>query len=401
MHALMAGVTVSTAGPSVTNALAGHPIFAWATWWLQIMPLFFMLGGFSSITQWRRMRAEGATAADYIRLRVNRLARPAILPVALVVVTLAILALSGVSASTLQQVGFWMGLPLWFLAVYIGCCAFIPVMTRLHERAPRTTLATLLAAAVLVDVLSITLELPALRALNFLFVWLFIQQIGFWMADGWFARRSRVALFAGLVLAYGLLFSLTNLGYSRDMYENLNPPSICILVLGVGQAFLVSVLRPWLDRIASQRVMSFANVINANSMTIYLWHVPVVVLIAAGMIWIKMAMPDPLSAAWWESRPLFLVAVVVAMIPLVFLLARWERMHAKFAQRSTPPVIAVCKVIFGVSGVAAILLLNNVLLLGWAIGLGLLLLAVWIGPPPVRLLQRLAARIPSRQKIAA
>jgi peptidoglycan/LPS O-acetylase OafA/YrhL len=393
----MAGVTVGVEGISVTNALAGHPIFAWATWGLQVMPLFFLLGGFSSISQWRRMRDDGATASDYIRLRVNRLARPAVLPIALVGATLTTLALIGFHAEVLQQVGFRIGQPLWFLAVYLGCCAFVPLMTRLHERAPLLTLGGLLLAAIAFDALSAGLNLPLLRAFNFLFVWLFVQQLGFWAADGWFARRRRWMLLAGTVAAYGILTLLTSfVGYSKDMYENLNPPSVCILVLGVGQVFLISFLRPWLDRVANARVMVGANAVNRNSMTIYLWHVPVVVIIALTMLSIRMAFPDPLSRDWWESRPLFLLAVGVALAPVVFLLARWEQTHAKFVQRRTPPAIAACKVVFGVAGVATILLFGFLPVLAWAIGLGLLVLAVWVGPPPVKLLQRVNLRLPTR-----
>ncbi|MFL6176991.1 MAG: adenylosuccinate synthetase, partial [Ornithinibacter sp.] len=43
LHALMAGVTVGSSGLAITNALEYHPIFAWATWAVQVMPLFFLL----------------------------------------------------------------------------------------------------------------------------------------------------------------------------------------------------------------------------------------------------------------------------------------------------------------------------------------------------------------------
>ena len=191
LHAMMAGVTVGADGLVVTNALAGHPIFAWATWGVQIMPLFFLLGGFASIGQWRRMRDNGAVPADYIRQRVNRLARPAILPIALIGATLATLVATGVSSDVLAGVGFRIGQPLWFLAVYLGCSAFVPLLTALHEAAPRLTLFSLLGVALAIDTISVTFALPALSAVNFLYVWLFIQQLGFWYADGAFSRLPR------------------------------------------------------------------------------------------------------------------------------------------------------------------------------------------------------------------
>ena len=388
LHVLMAGVVVGPQGLTLTNALAGNPVFAWSTWGVQVMPLFFLLGGFSSITEWRRMRDAGASDSDYVRKRVNRLARPAVLPIALVGAVLTTLALTGVPADQLKEAGFRIGQPLWFLAVYIGCCAFIPLMTRLHEKAPAITLGTLLAAALVIDTISVTFDLPLVSTLNFLFVWLFIQQLGFWAADGFFTRLPRLALLAGTLGSFGLLVFLTLVvGYSTDMYVNLNPPTTCILVLGIGQIFLLSFARPVVDRLATARVMAAANAVNRNSMTIYLWHVPVVVIVSLSMIGAHMAMPEPLTRYWWETRPLFFVFTVLLLVPVVVAFARWERTQLRLTQTRTPAVIAALKVVFAVTGVAIILVVGFIPVVSWAIGLTLLLLAVWLGPPPIRLLQ--------------
>lgn len=388
LHVLMAGVVVGPHGLTLTNALAGNPVFAWSTWGVQVMPLFFLLGGFSSITEWRRMRADGASNSDYVRKRVNRLARPAVLPIALVGGVLTALALAGVPADQLKEAGFRIGQPLWFLAVYIGCCAFVPLMTRLHEKAPVITLGSLLAAALTIDTVSVTFHLPGVSAINFLFVWLFIQQLGFWAADGFFSRLPRLALLGGTLASFGTLVFLTLVvGYSTDMYVNLNPPTTCILVLGVGQIFLLSFVRPVLDRLATARVMTAAAAINRNSMTIYLWHVPVVVIVSLSMIGARMAMPEPLTRTWWETRPMFFVFTIVLLVPLVVVFARWERTQLRLTQTRTPAVVAALKVVFAVAGVGIILVVGFTPVVSWIIGLGLLLLAVWLGPPPIRVLR--------------
>lgn len=389
LHSLMGAVTVDEQGMRVTNALAGHPIFAWTTWGVQVMPLFFLLGGFGSIHQWRRMREHGAVPADYIRQRVNRLARPAVLPIALVGGTLAALALSGVTGEAAREIGYKIGQPLWFLAVYLGCCAFVPLMARFHEAAPRLTLLTLLALALVVD--TIGLSVAPVSALNFLFVWLFLQQLGFWFADGAFAKLPRWSLLALGLASYGALAVLTLfVGYSTDMYENLNPPTVCILVLGVGQMFLVAFFRPQLDAVATVAVVRrSAAVINANSMTIYLWHVPVVVLIGLAFVGTSTPLPEPLSGTWWETRPLVLLLVAVALVPVVLLLRRLESRNLALALVPTrmPTILAALKVVLSVTGVAIILVVGFTPVWSWAIGLVLLAVAVWIGPPKMRALR--------------
>jgi hypothetical protein len=226
-----------------------------------------------------------------------------------------------------------------------------------------------------------------------LFVWLFIQQLGFWLADGTFDSRPRWALLAMTLVCYGLLVVLTlGVGYSIDMYDNLNPPTVCIIVLSVGQLYLLSLLRPVIARGAEKpRVAAAAAAINRNSMTIYLWHVPVVVLIALTMLLTSLPM-EPLSQGWWETRPLFLVLVAIGLIPVVLIGARWERRQHRAEFQQTPVAIGLVKVALSVAGVATILLLGFTPVLPWAIGLGLIIAAVWIGPP---------ARLSVRTKRAA
>jgi len=378
LHAMMAGITLDEDGLAITNALEYHPIFAWATWGLQVMPLFFLLGGFSSLTQWRRMKAKGATAGEYIRQRVHRLAHPSLLPITLIVACIAALALTGVSNEVLSQVGYRIGQPLWFLAVYLGCAGFIPLMARLHEVAPKRTLFGLLGAAIFIDTVVAILHAPLIGALNLLFVWLFIQQIGFFYADGWFLRRPRWLLFAMFVASFGMLVFLTLVvGYSTDMYINLNPPTICILVLGIGQIALFGWAHQWLQKAAVNPTLKrLSNAVNTHSMNIYLWHVPVVVIVALIMMSARLPFPEPLSREWWETRPLFLAAIVVGLIPVLLVVAYYDRTRKARAETHTPPWPAAIKVVAAVAGVVVILIVGFSPVPWAAIGLVLIFVAV-------------------------
>lgn len=374
MHAHMAGVTRDATGMVVvTNALAGHPVFAWATWVLQVMPLFFALGGFSSHTQWLRMRAAGATAGDYLRLRANRLARPALVPIAFVGATLATYALLGYPMEVIARAGFMMGQPLWFLAVYLLCNAFVPLMSWAHERAPLRTLAVLLGAALLVDTVDVTFHTPGVSAANFLFVWLFMQQLGFFGADGSLDRAPRALLAGVAVLGYGLLVVLTTVvGYSHDMYDNLNPATSCIVVLGVSQLMIIWLVRPWLNRRAGRRVMAVANRLNTDSLVIYLWHVPLVVLVALVMLGAGLPMPEPLSPEWWATRPPFIAVALLLLAGVIALVERFRRRFPPHRPQGTPLALGLTKTVLATAGVVGILVLGYTPWWNWLGSLALL-----------------------------
>src|SRR5687768_1702414 len=152
LHAMMVGVSLGPDGPVLENALEGQAWFGPVSWVVQIMPLFFIAGGFSSFHHWRSMRSRGASASDYVRARLERLVRPALALVVVVAAGLAALAVAGLPAELVATAGFRIGQPLWFLGVYIAISALVPVMLRAHERARLLTPVALLVAVVTVDV---------------------------------------------------------------------------------------------------------------------------------------------------------------------------------------------------------------------------------------------------------
>ena len=383
LHVMMAGITVETDGLAITNSLDGHPIFAWSTWIVQVMPLFFVMGGFSSLLAWRRQRERGVLASTYVRDRVARLARPALLPLSLVGITLAILALVGLPDAVLTEVGFRIGQPLWFLAVYLGCAGLVPLMARLHERAPWLTLFGMLAGAMAVDTVALLTAQPLIGALNLVFVWVFIQQLGFCLADGWFDWRRRWLLLVAGVSAFGVLLFMTMvIGYSTDMYDNLNPPTVAILVLGIGQVLLFAWLRPWLSKLAERETLAgLSDAINRNAMLIYLWHVPVIVLLAVVLVISGAPFPEPLSEEWWQSRPPFLIAVALLLIPIVIGVAWIERRGERVVPAPVGPWLAALKVVLGIAGVVTILIAGFTPAYSAAIGVTLMLLAVLLRSP--------------------
>ena len=75
-HWLMATVVVQDGHLTGANALTAIPALQPSTWLLQVMPLFFVAGGFSNITVWRSLRRRGDSYPEYLHGRLVRLLRP-------------------------------------------------------------------------------------------------------------------------------------------------------------------------------------------------------------------------------------------------------------------------------------------------------------------------------------
>ncbi len=341
IHLLFIGVGRDAEGGLViSRPLEEQSWFAGVTWAGQIMPLFFVVGGFASITAWHSNVRRGGTAADYVKTRVIRLAQPSFPLFVFYVAVIGGATLLALAPELVATVVEGAGSPLWFIAAYCLCQSLVPVLVRLHARAPRATLVVLLAGVVVVDAARFVTGMRELGYLNMLFVWPLVQQIGFWYADGWFARRAwwQLVLLAGA--CYAALVPLTLAGpYSVNMLDNLNPPTLPLVLLGLAQACVLRLLRPALAKLMSTHpARAVVFLVGTRLMTIYLWHLPVIIVFAGLGLLIPGASPEPASPAWWWSRILVYLLVLLALFGLSFLVGRWEQPREV---GPTPPIWVV------------------------------------------------------------
>lgn len=327
VHLVQVGI-----GPGPDGGLAAsrpaeeQPWFNAATWVGQIMPLFFVVGGFASVTGWRSWTAKGGHAAGFVRTRTLRLAQPALPLFIFFAVVLGVATAAGLPDQLVADAAIGAGSPLWFLAAYLLCQAAVPLLAACHARRPVLTLLTLAMGVVLVDAVRFSTGIPEIGLLNLLFVWPLIQQFGFWYADGWFDRRHPLSLVAIAAACYLLLWPLTSLGpYSASMLGNLNPPTVPLVILGIAQACLLRLLKPVLARLMALRAMQgVVFVLGSRLMTIYLWHLPVMLALTGVSLLIPGAAPAPASPAWWWSRPILFIVVLGVLLALSLVLAKWE-----------------------------------------------------------------------------
>ena len=323
------------------NTLGDQHWFEPVVWVFQIMPLFFVAGGITGLQSWRRLRARGGNAFDFMQARLLRLIRPAAVLLAVMFVGLSAARLAGVDPQVIELLTSGAGMPLWFLAAYLAAQLNLPWLAALHARAPWLTFAGLTALVVTVDCLRGVL--PLLAYLNMLFLWCAVQQLGFIVADGPRLLPGRPAHLGIMVASNMLLGLIVLLGlYSGNMLVNLNPPNVTLLLLGISQAAALQLFRPVLSRIASVAgVRRMMGVAGRRSMTVYLWHLPLL----AAMSGVAAADGFPAapggSAAWWWGRPLVLLGVIALLLPVVALFGRLEERPTASGPSPSRPAAAV------------------------------------------------------------
>jgi peptidoglycan/LPS O-acetylase OafA/YrhL len=383
-HSLMVSPELHPDGTVTTeNTLGNQRWFEPVVWILQIMPLFFVAGGITGLQSWRRLRARGGNAVDFIQGRMLRLIRPASVLLAVMFAGLWGARLAGVDAQVIQLLATGAGMPLWFLAAYLAAQLNLPMFAALHARAPRLTLAGLACLVITVDCLRGAL--PLLAYLNVVFLWCAVQQLGFFLADGRLLGLTRQAL-AGLLVGSNLVLGLlVALGlYSGNMLVNLNPPNLTLLLLAIAQAAALQLFRPALLRVASAaRLRRMMAVLGRRSMTVYLWHLPLLAAMSGLLLLTDFPQPAGGTPAWWWSRPLVLLVVVILLLPVLVLFGRLEdRPTPVAASRSRPPaaVLTAAAVVFVPVADAALNGLTLGLLGGGAACFALAVLLLGRGP---------------------
>ncbi|MGO1849831.1 acyltransferase family protein [Microbacterium sp.] len=330
LHAMMVGVTLSGGEPVFENALETD-WFGPVSWFVQMMPLFFFAGGFTAFGSWRRARARGVSASAFVSGRVIRLMTPAVALFVAIAAGLAALTLAGVPADIVATAGFRISQPLWFLGVFLLAQALVPAMASWHERRPALALATLVTAAAAIDAVRFATGWEAIGFLNLAVVWLFVQQLGFCDADGLIARvPRRIRMGGAFGLLGGLVVLVATTPYVANMYANQDPPTLVLAVLAVVQVAFFSLARPHLARFAQRQGVARAVAwIGDRAMTIYLWHMTVLIALAGfsviGAMSGLIVLPDLHSAQWWLTRPAWLLAAVVAVALVSTAAARFER----------------------------------------------------------------------------
>ena len=334
-----------------SDALSLIPWTQWLTWLLQVMPIFFLVGGYVNGLGWQSAQRRQEDYASWLSGRLQRLIVP-VLPVLAAwtligALFIGVFSIGGlrfyVPASLLKIASQFALLPAWFLVVYILMVLLVPLAHRAWQRHGFASFWALAGAAVLVDLLALGVGWRALGWLNYLFVWLAVHQLGFAWQAGRIGGPRRCLLWAagGMAALVALValgpYPVSMVSVAGEEISNSLPPNLTLLALGVCQSGLLLALEKPAQRFLKRGALWTATVlINGMIMTIFLWHVTALLLVSGLAVASGVGLSFfPGTADWWLTRPLWIAAIAVALIPFVALFTRFERIGQ--AQRAAPP----------------------------------------------------------------
>jgi peptidoglycan/LPS O-acetylase OafA/YrhL len=233
------------------------PWTQWLTWGFQVMPIFFLVGGFSNGTSWAATQRKACPEpgrrsghySDWFGGRVMRLLNP-VLPLFLIWTLFAAFGTAmGVERKVVAMAAQLALVPVWFLSVYLIVSALVPLTWALWQRFGIASFWGFVAGAIAVDLLSLKFSVPYINFANFLFVWLGIHQLGYAWNAGKFSPGKAMLWGAGGLIALGLLVGLgpypvAMIGVPGSDLSNSMPPTLALFALGVAQTGIALALEP-------------------------------------------------------------------------------------------------------------------------------------------------------------
>ena len=353
-HWLITSAHYDAATSTLTPVLALDVVSwsSWLTWIFQVMPIFFIVGGYSNAVSLEGAARNGTGYAQWLTGRLHRLLTPLMLLVVVWAVAAFVLNLFGIEPDTIRFMSRAAMLPTWFLAIYTMIVLLAPATYALWRRWGFLSLAGYILLAVLADVVFLQLGWELMGWTNYLWVWLAMHHLGFAWRDGRLGSPAvllTVSLLSLATLAALILvgpYPIAMAGSPGDEVSNTLPPKITLLALGLFQfGLLLAIEKPMQRFLAGLRVWTCTVIINTMIMTVYLWHMTVLLLVFgvsyfAGGFGLGVTVG---SAEWWLTRPLWLALLAVLLMPVSLLLSPLERV----ARPKDAPVPAAWRLVAG------------------------------------------------------
>ena len=360
-HWLMATVYYVDGEISSQHLFKLQPATQWLTWLFQVMPIFFIVGGYANAVSLESARRRAIGYADWLASRLYRLAVPLLVLIFTWTAIAAVMRMLDVSPGLIQLASKAALIPTWFLAIYIMVVILAPLAYRLWKKFGFAFFWSLVAIAILMDLAFFSAQLRWPSWSSYFWVWLAIHNLGFAWRDGRMGGPGQLLTISTLALCvlwllvfYGP-YPLAMVGSPEQTLSNTTPPKITLIALGVFQfGLLLAIEKPMRRFLQNLRLWTVTVLVNSMIMSIYLWHITVmilliVVLYLAGGFGLGI---EPVTLNWWLSRPLWMMVLVFLLLPLSLLVSPLERLSRGFERPSLSParlVVGAAMICLGIA----------------------------------------------------
>ncbi len=329
-------------GLDAGNALSEAPSLAIFSWFFQVMPLFFVVGGYSSAASLDAHNrptdgAEPGRPQDWVVARLRRMLAPTSVLAATWLVLVVIGNLLGFGSLILTG-AVAAAIPLWFLSNYTIDTAIAPYLLPRFRENPAIVAGAGVALFCGLELIRFA-GVPYLPYLNWILGWLLFQVAGFAWRDQLLPTGRRLAGFA--VALWGMAIAAVTVGpYPVSMVHfpgigdlsPTHPPSAALMLFGAAFSATALLAAPrisnWFATGTPAATKAWSGVVAGNSiaMSVYLWHFTAAVAAGAvlyGIGWLPTAAVG--TGAWWvQKMPLFVLSFVF-LTAIVALVARFEQ----------------------------------------------------------------------------
>ena len=314
------------------------PWSKWLTWGFQVMPIFFMVGGYSNAVSLESARKNSASYPEWLTGRLHRLLTPLMVLVFFWAIISVLMRAMGSTPETIALISKTALVPTWFLAIYTMIVLLAPLTYAFWRKWGYKSLLVYIAFAVLTDMAFFLLDMQWLGWTNYFWVWLAVHHLGFAWYDGRQGRSGTLFLvgLAGFSALMVLImfgpYPVAMAGSPGDEVSNTLPPKITLIALGLGQfGLLLALEKPMQALLKKTSFWASTIIINTMIMTIYLWHMTVLLAVMACAYFaggIGLQMPVG-STDWWVSRPLWLLVLLLPLVPAALALSPLERISRR------------------------------------------------------------------------
>ncbi|MGV0806113.1 acyltransferase family protein [Mycolicibacterium setense] len=318
-HTVMATSTIRDDVFIWSNLLTASTVFQALTWVFQIMPLFFFAGVAASVQSWQ----PGASWGGWLLKRCTRLYRPVFYYLAFWTVALVVLR-SVLPVHVYEPIAGISIQLLWFLGAYVLVLAAVPLLARITTTAQMAgAIIGTYAVIAVVDVVRINVDgYAALGYLNTVV----------WLIPGVFGvayRRRLLSSAAALKIGVGMLavnlgllyfgpYELSLVGIETQHLKNMTPPSLLLAGHAIMMCAFAIAAAPAINRWAQRpRVWWLTAVGNSGAMTLYLWHMPLLLGLHLVFDYLGLDRYDP-SAPGFLALSVLQLALMAGLVAIAF-----------------------------------------------------------------------------------